>query len=102
MLDILGSILSDGVGAVDLDASKKGSCGGCSQVMIVIDPKKITDGDKMSETIRRAIEYLKSAELAEHSNGIMAPGEDYVQFNKEHDEKGIFVDDSVWAEIKAL
>ena len=32
----------------------------------------------------------------------MAPGEDYVQFNKEHDEKGIFVDDSVWAEIKAL
>ena len=102
MLDILGSILSDGVGAVDLEASTKGSCGGCSQVMIVIDPKKITDGEKMNETIRRAIEYLKSAELAEHSNGIMAPGEDYVQFNKDHDANGIFVDDSVWAEIKAL
>ena len=56
----------------------------------------------MNETIRRAIEYLKSAELAEHSNGIMAPGEDYVQFNKDHDANGIFVDDSVWAEIKAL
>ena len=101
MLDVLGSILSDGVGAVDLNAETKILCG-CSQVMIVIDPKKITDGDKMSETIRRAIEYLKSAELAEHSNGIMAPGEDYVQFNKDHDENGIFVDDSVWAEIKAL
>ena len=102
MLDVLGSILSDGVGAVDLNAETKGSCGGCSQVMIVIDPKKITDGDKMSETVRRAIEYLKSAELAEHSNGIMAPGEDYVQFNKDHDENGIFVDDSVWAEIQGL
>ncbi len=102
MLDILGSILTDGVGAVDLDAATKGSCGGCSQVMIVIDPKKIIDGEKMSETVRRAIEYLKSAELSEHSNGIMAPGEDYTQFNKDHDANGIFVDDSVWEEIKSL
>ena len=71
-------------------------------MMIVIDPKKIIDGQKMDDTVRRAIEYLKSAELAEHSSGIMAPGEDYVQFNKDHDANGIFVDDSVWAEIKAL
>ena len=102
MLDILSSILTDGVGAVDLNAETKGSCGGCSQVMIVIDPKKTTTTEHMSETIKRAIEYIKSAELAENSKGIMAPGEDYVQFNKDHDENGIFVDDSVWAEIKAL
>lgn len=102
MLDILGSVLSDGVGAVDLNAETRGSCGGCSQVMIVIDPKKTTDGKQMNETLRRAIEYLKSAELAEHSSGIMAPGEDYVQFNRDHAANGIFVDDSVWAEIRAL
>ena len=102
MLDILGSVLTDGVGAVDLNAETKGSCGGCSQVMIVIDPKKTTTEQHMSETIKRAIEYLKSAELSEHSNGIMAPGEDYVQFNKDHDKNGIFVDDTVWAEICSL
>lgn len=102
MLDVLGAVLTDGVGAADLDAAKKGSCGGCSQVIIVIDPKKITDGDSMTDTITRAIEYLKSAELAENSKGIMAPGEDYIQFNKDHDENGIFVDDSVWEEIKSL
>ena len=102
MLDILGSILTDGVGAVDLNAETKGSCGGCSQVMIVIDPKKTTTTENMYTTVKRAIEYLKSAELSEHSNGIMAPGEDYVQFNKDHDQNGIFVDDTVWAEICAL
>ena len=102
MLDVLGSILTDGVGAVDLDAATNGSCGGCSQVMIVIDPSRITDGAKMHETVRRAIEYIKSAELAEKSTGVMAPGEDYIQFNKDHDANGIFVDDTVWAEIKAL
>lgn len=102
MLDILGSILTDGVGAVDMNAEEKGSCGGCSQVMIVIDPKKTTSTMHMNETIQRAIEYLKSAELSEQSQGIMAPGEDYIQFNKEHDENGIFVDDSIWEEIKNL
>ena len=102
MLDILGSILADGVGAVDLDANTKGSCGGCSQVMILIDPKKVGSAATMGETIRRAAEYLKRAELSEHSTGIMAPGEDYVKFNSDHDKNGIFVDDTVWAEIKAL
>lgn len=102
MLDILGSILTDGVGAVDLNAETKGSCGGCSQVMIVIDPKKTTSAEHMQDTITRAIEYVKSAELSEHSSGIMIPGEDYVQFNRDHDANGIFVDDSVWEEIKAL
>lgn len=102
MLDILGSVLTDGVGAVDLNAATKGSCGGCSQVIIIIDPKKITDAASMNETLKRAIEYVKSAELAEHSTGVMIPGEDYVRFNEDHDKNGIFVDDTVWAEIKAL
>ncbi|MCI6267550.1 MAG: 3-dehydro-L-gulonate 2-dehydrogenase [Clostridiales bacterium] len=102
MLDILGSVLTDGVGAVDLNAATKGSCGGCSQVIIIIDPKKIIDAASMNETLKRAIEYVKSAELAEHSNGVMIPGEDYVRFNEDHDKNGIFVDDTVWDEIKAL
>ena len=102
MLDILGSILADGVGAVDLNAAEKGSCGGCSQVMIVIDPKKTMDTAKMQETIRRAMDYVKGAEPAEHSSGVRTPGEGMEKFHKEHDEIGIFVDDNVWEEIRSL
>ena len=102
MLDILGSVLSDGVGAVDMNAATRGSCGGCSQIMIVIDPKKTMDGRKMEETIRRAAGYIKSAAPAEHSSGIHIPGEGCERFHKEHDEQGIFVDDAVWEEIQAL
>lgn len=102
MLDILGSVLADGIGAADLDAGTKGSCGGCSQVMILIDPKRTMGEEKMEETIRRAIEYVKSAELSEQGRDITAPGEGRLRFHKEHDEKGIFVDDGVWAELKAL
>jgi len=102
MLNMLGAILTDGVGAADLHEAEKGSCGGCSQVFIIIDLTKLTTKEKMTETIRKEIAYIKSAELSEHSNGIMAPGEDYIQFNKEHDKEGIYVDDSVWNEIKAM
>lgn len=102
MLDILGSVLSDGIGAADLNAATKGSCGGCSQILIVVDPSKITDGAKMRDTVRRAIEYIKGAERDEKNSSIHAPGEGSERFHKEHDEMGIFVDDSIWEEIKAL
>ncbi len=102
MLDVLGAVLTDGVGAADLNAATKGSCGGCSQVMIVIDPSKITDGTAMRNTIQREIEYMEGAELSEHGSGIHAPGEGRMSFNEKHDKDGIFVDDSVWNEIKGL
>jgi len=102
MLDILGSILTDGIGAADLDKKGKGSCGGASQVLIVIDPKKTSSQEYMSKIITEGIAHIKSSEPAENSTGIFAPGEDYVRFRKEHDELGIFVDDTVWSEIKSL
>ena len=102
MLDILGAVLTDGIGASDLDKKGMGSCGGASQVIIIIDPKKLTTPERMNDLISKEIEHIKSSELSENSTGIIAPGEDYVAFRKRHDETGIFVDDSIWEEIKSL
>ena len=102
MLDILGSILTDGIGAADLDAEKTGSCGGSSQVIIIIDSKKISEVEKIKETIEKAIKYVKNSELDENTKEILIPGEDYINFRKEHNEKGIFVDDKIWETIKKL
>jgi 3-dehydro-L-gulonate 2-dehydrogenase len=102
MLDILGSIMTDGIGAVDLDKAGKGSCGGASQVIIIVDPKKITTQESMVDTIARATAHIKSSAPAEGAGSIYVPGDGCVRFRKEHDAEGIFVDDSVWAEIKAL
>ena len=102
MLDIMGSVLTDGIGAVDLDAATRGSCGGCSQVMIVMDPRKTTTAEDMYTTVKRAIDYVKSSEPSEHSGGARAPGEGILNFHKDHDENGIYVDDAVWADICAL
>lgn len=102
MLDVLGATLTTGRGAVDIDKVGKGSCGGASQVFIAIDPSKIMDEQDMLENIQRSIEHLKSTELADGAREIIYPGEDYIKVRKENLEKGVFVDDTVWKEIKAL
>lgn len=102
MLDILGAILTDGLSATGIDKVGKGSCGGASQVMIFIDPKRIMDEESMYDKITEAVDHLKSSELAEGSNGIFAPGEDFIKTRKDHMENGIPIDESVWSEIKAL
>jgi 3-dehydro-L-gulonate 2-dehydrogenase len=102
MLDILGAALTDGIGAPDLDKKNMGSCGGASQVIILIDPKKTSSISSISEIINKTVAHIKTSALSEKSGGIHAPGEGTIASRKEHDEKGIFVDDSVWEEIKAL
>lgn len=102
MLDILGAVLSDGIGAADIDQVGKGSCGGCSQIFIIIDPKQLSDQQHIYEVIEKAKNYIKTSALDENSKDIWYPGEDYTIFRAENTEQGVFVDDSVWEEIKAL
>lgn len=102
MLDVLGAMLADGIGAADLDKVGKGSCGGASQVMIFIDPSRVSSAEHREEILKKALEHLKSAATDEHSRKVMAPGEDFAQFRAEHDKHGIFVEDTIWEEIKAL
>ena len=102
MLDILGAVLSDGIGAADIDEVGKGSCGGASQIYIVIDSSRLTEGEKVRDIIRKAKAHIKSAKLAEGTKSIWYPGEDYVLAKRENTEQGVFVDDEVWNEIKAL
>lgn len=102
MLDVLGAVLSDGVGAADIDKIGKGSCGGASQIFIVIDPKKLTSQDHLYQVIEDAKEYIKSSPLDEKASEILYPGEDYVKFREINTDDGIFVDDTVWQEILDL
>ncbi|MFQ9705237.1 MAG: hypothetical protein ACLR0U_32250 [Enterocloster clostridioformis] len=74
MLDILGSVLTDGIGAAGMDQRKGyGSCGGCSQVMIVVDPGRTTTDAHMKEIVDTAVRYVK-ARLRRRGGGVGAPG----------------------------
>ncbi len=102
MLDMLAAALTDGIGAGDIDAKNMGSCGGASQVMIFIDPTKIASVETLEEHVLKCIAHLKSSPPTENSRGPSVPGEGVLRFRKEHAEQGIYVDDKIWSQIKAL
>ncbi|MDR3049912.1 MAG: 3-dehydro-L-gulonate 2-dehydrogenase [Elusimicrobiota bacterium] len=98
LLDVLVSILSDGASTQDMDKIAKGSCGGCSQIFIMIDPLKISSQAYINEILNKAKAYIKTADGKE----IRYPGEGMSNAFKENSSKGVLVDDTVWAEIKSL
>lgn len=102
MLDVVGALLSDGITTGEVDAKRMGSCAGGSQVFIVIDPKKFSSEEKIEHTIRVAIDHLKSSEPDPNLSEVKIPGDNGRAFRRQHDEKGVFVDDSVWEEILNL
>ena len=65
MLDILGSVLTDGIGAAGMDQKGYGSCGGCSQVMIVVDPGRTTTDAHMKKSWISLSWYVKSSAPSE-------------------------------------
>ena len=102
MLDLMGSLLTNGIGAADLDHVGKGSCGGASQVMIIIDPDKISDAAHRDEVINKAITHLKSAAPVENSRGAMVPGEDFANARVRQEKNGIEINDSLWGDVCKL
>lgn len=101
MLDLLAAVLSDGIGAPQMDKMGKGSCGGCSQVFIAIDPSKITTAVHMQELEAQLKAHVESSAPAEEGT-ISSPGSNGVRARKEAEELGVWIDDGMWAEICAL
>lgn len=102
MLDMLAAVLTDGCSAGEIDKKNMGSCGGASQVMIFIDPAKISSAQVLEDHVLTCIDHLKSSPSTENSRGASVPGEGVLRFRREHDAQGIYVDDKIWSQIKAL
>nr|WP_139348710.1 3-dehydro-L-gulonate 2-dehydrogenase [Clostridium sp. Marseille-P2415] len=102
MLDVLGAALTEGKSAKNMDEEDRESCTGCSQVFIVINPDTYSDAEAIREKVKEASGYLKTSEPAEPGSDIHVPGEGLERFHKDHDENGIYVDDSIWNKILSL
>ena len=102
MLDLLAAVLSEGSPTNAIDKIQQGSCTGCSQVFILIDPSKlggVTFTDQVADSV---VDYMHGSTLAESSTEVLYPGESALRNRNEQLEKGITVDDSVWKQVLAL
>lgn len=99
VLDMLAAVLSNGLTAGDMDRNGKGSCGGCSQIFIAMNPYTFGTEEEINNILERSIGNLRAAEPVKEGGRINYPGERTSETRKEHIENGVVVDESVWNEV---
>lgn len=102
MLDTLAAVLSEGLATHAIDEVGRGSCGGCSQVFIAIDPAGLGGAEFTDRVADGVADYVNASTPAEGSSGARYPGESTVRTRADQHKNGIVVDDGVWAEVLAL
>jgi 3-dehydro-L-gulonate 2-dehydrogenase len=102
MLDLLAAVLSEGLPTNAIDEVKQGSCTGCSQVFVVIDPRQLGGEAFTVRVADSVVDYLHSSTLAEDSKEVLYPGESALRTRNEQLANGIAVDEGVWSEVLAL
>lgn len=101
-LDLLASILSNGKTAADMDRLDRGSCTGCSQVFIVIDPNVFSTKEEVEKIADGLINHIKSSERTNEDREISYPGEGVISRRENSLKNGIHADESVWEKVKKL
>ena len=102
LLDLISALLSRGLSTAGVDKVGKGSCGGCSQVFIAINPLKINTQEFIDRILNETVEQVKSSVPAEEGGEVFYPGERSLKTRHENMKSGIPVDDDIWEKVKQL
>lgn len=102
LLDLVAALVSGGLCTSGIDRVGRGSSTGCSQVFIAIDPLQINTQAIVDQVLEDTIAQIKASVPAEDGGGLYYPGEQSLRKRKENMEKGIPVEDAIWAKVKEL
>lgn len=97
VLDLLASILSDGLSTAELSKQKIES--GVSQVFICINPKDLSKSRSIAETVKLIINDYKESIPQDEYQKIVYPGERTGVIVKQNSEEGIPINIKVWEDI---
>jgi 3-dehydro-L-gulonate 2-dehydrogenase len=102
VLDTLAAVLSGGIATHDIDKVQQGSCTGCSQIFIVIDPRKIAGRDFADQVANGVVDYVHGSVLSEDGREVLYPGQSALRIRSHQRDHGIEVDDGIWNEVVEL
>ncbi|WP_419806091.1 3-dehydro-L-gulonate 2-dehydrogenase [Terriglobus sp.] len=102
MLDLLAAVLSEGLPTNGIDALQQGSCVGCSQIFIVVDPRKLGGASAVQGIADSVVDYVNASVPNEAGRPADYPGEGAIRRRERSMRAGMDVDDGVWAEVQAL
>lgn len=102
MLDLVAAILSEGLATYGIDGVQRGSCTGCSQVFIVLDPDRLGSAAHMREVVEGVVAYVNASAPVKAGRKVTLPGQNTLATREEHLANGVVVDDEIWAEVRRL
>ena len=102
LLDLLAAVLSEGLPTNAIDRLQLGSCVGCSQVFMAIDPAKLGGQDEVARLADSVVEYVHSSAPDEAGQRPEYPGEGTIRRRERQRHDGVEVDDGIWREVQAL
>lgn len=96
-LDLIGAVLSGGrtsrmVGELPVETE-------LSQVFIAISLDQLGDGEELKKNIRETLEDMKTSAPVNPKRPVYYPGENMMRTRKESMEKGVLVDEGIWAKV---
>jgi len=97
MLDLLATILSGGNSTAKISARDKES--GVSQVFICIKP---ANDKHTQDLIEEIINYTKASTPESKDKPISYPGENMLRVREKSLKEGIWVDEKIWEQVRAL
>ena len=98
-LDLVAAVLSNGFSVMDV--GMEGEERGLSQVFIVIDPSKISDGESIRKNTRKVLESITSC-TARDGKKLRYAGERLAAAREDNLANGIPVHESVWKTVLGL
>lgn len=102
VLDLAAAILSNGLPTSEIDKVGKGSCGGCSQIFMVIDPHVFGTEKEVEAILESTVNQLTTVEPDKAGDTIYYPGQRTLITREENSRLGIPVDKTVWDEVCRL
>ncbi len=101
VLDMVAAILSGGNAVADI-GKNVGEEVGLSQVLMAIDPAKLSSTKEIDAIVDKIVEDIKGSEPIKENSAISYPGESSLRTRKDNLEKGIPVIEEIWNLIQKM
>jgi 3-dehydro-L-gulonate 2-dehydrogenase len=102
VLDLAAAAISNGLTGADMDDDGRGSCTGCSQIFIAIDPYLAGGKEEIQKMWDERVARADGAHPIDPAHPVHCPGESTAERRKKNMKEGVPVDEQIWEQIQAL
>lgn len=98
-LDLAAAMIANGFCGTDMDIQAKGSCSGCCQIFIAIDPYMFGGKEELQAMLDKRVAAADATHPIDPKHPVRCPGESTVARREKSMKDGVNVDENVWAQI---